>query len=77
MNIFVRTPHSLKSHNGLQWKPCNFILPNAHLFCMTILFLHLSGPIEQFYTHAEMSYVFNVGLITPLGTSFPSVFLHF
>ena len=31
-------------------------------------FLHLSGPIEQIYTHNEMSYVFNLGLITPLHT---------
>ena len=30
------------------------------------IFLHLSGPIEQIYTHNETSYVFNLGLITPL-----------
>ena len=28
--------------------------------------MHLSGPIEQIYTHNEMSYVFNLWLITPL-----------
>ena len=28
--------------------------------------MHLSGPIEQIYTHNEMSFVFNFGLITPL-----------
>ena len=43
-------------------------------------FLHLSGPIEQIYTHNEMSYVFSLGLITPLHTTvypcFPS-FLRF
>ena len=32
------------------------------------IFLHLRGPIEQSYTHNEMSYVFNLGQITPLHT---------
>ena len=32
------------------------------------IFLHLSGPIGQIYTHNEMSYVFNLGVITPLHT---------
>ena len=41
------------------------------------MFLHLSGPIEQIYTHNEMSNVFNVGLITPLDTSLPNVFFSF
>ena len=31
--------------------------------------MHLSGPIEQIYTHNEMSYVFNVGLINPFDTT--------
>ena len=31
-------------------------------------FLHLSGPTGQIYTHNEMPYVFNLGLITPLHT---------
>ena len=35
--------------------------------------MHLTGPIEQIYTHNEMSYVFNLGLITPLDTSLPNV----
>ena len=35
-----------------------------HLFLRKI-FLHLSGPIGQIYAHNEMSYVFNLGLITP------------
>ena len=35
------------------------------------IFLQLNGPIEQIYKHYEMSYVFNVGLITPLHTSYP------
>ena len=30
------------------------------------IFLHLSGPIGQIYADNEMSYVFNLGLITPL-----------
>ena len=32
------------------------------------IFLHVSGPIGQVYAHYEMSYVFNLGLITPLHT---------
>ena len=39
-----------------------------HLFLRTIFFWHLSGPIGQIYAHNEMSYVFNLGLITPLNT---------
>ena len=38
------------------------------------IFWHLSGPIEQIYTHNEMSYVFNLGLITCLNTSLPNGF---
>ena len=30
--------------------------------------MHLSGPNEQIYTNNEMSFVFNLGLITPLHT---------
>ena len=37
-------------------------------FFRTIFFLHLSGPNEQIYTNNEMSFVFNLGLITPLHT---------
>ena len=43
----------------------------------TIFFLHLRGPTEQLYTHNEMTYVFNVGLITPLDTSLPNVLSSF
>ena len=50
---------------------------NMALFFRTIFFLHFSGPIEQIYTHNEMSYVFNVGVITLLDTSFPIFSLHF
>ena len=32
------------------------------------IFLHLSGPIGQIDTHYERSFVFNLGLITPLHT---------
>ena len=39
-----------------------------HLFLRTNIFLHLSGPIGQTCTHHEMSYVFNLGLITQLHT---------
>ena len=42
-----------------------------------ILFLHLSGPIGQIYAHNEMSYVFNLGLITPLHTIFTHDFPSF
>ena len=38
------------------------------LFLRTF-FLHLSGSIGQIYVHNEMSYVFNLGLITPLHTN--------
>ena len=48
-----------------------------HLFVRTI-FLHLSGSIGQIYAHNEMSYVFNLGLITPLHTKvYPSFFPSF
>ena len=33
------------------------------------IFCHLNCLIEQIYNHNEMSYVLNVGLITPLDTS--------
>ena len=40
-----------------------------HLFLKTIFFfLHLSGPIGQIYAHNEMSYTFDLDLITPLHT---------
>ena len=53
-----------------------FHISKGHLFFRTILF-HLSGPIEQIYTHDEMSYVFNLGLITPLHTIvYPWFFPH-
>ena len=48
-----------------------------HLFLWTI-FLHLSGPIGPIYSHNEISYVFYLGLITPLHTivypCFPLIF---
>ena len=58
----------------------DFQKPKEHLFLRTIFFfLHLSGPIGQIYAHNKMSYVFNLGLITPLHTIvypwfFPSFF---
>ena len=39
-----------------------------------IFVLHLSGPIKQIYIHNKMSYVFNVGLITPWDTRLPNGF---
>ena len=56
-------PHSLQSHNGLPWKPWNFKNQRAFIF-KNCIFLHLSGPIGQIYAHNEMSYVFNLGMIT-------------
>ena len=48
-----------------------------HLFLRTI-FLHLSAPIGQILAHNKMSYVFNLGLITPLHTIvYPCFFPHF
>ena len=50
----MRTSHSLKPHNGLP-----FIFEDN-------IFLYLSGPVEQIYTHDnDISYVFNVSMITP------------
>ena len=37
----------------------------------------LSGPIEQIYIHNEVSYVFNVSLITPSVLAYPMVSLIF
>ena len=45
-----------------------FQKPKSIYFEDNIFFLHLRGPIEQVYTHNEMSYVLNLGLITPLHT---------
>ena len=49
-------------------KTMKFHITKEHVFLRTIFFLHLSGPNEQIYTHNEMSFVFNLGLITPLHT---------
>ena len=49
-----------------------FHVTKEHLFLGH--FLHLSGPIEQIYTHNEMFFEFNLGLITPLDTSLPKGF---
>ena len=41
------------------------------------IFLNLSGPIGQIYTHNKMSDVFNLGLITPVAYySLPMLFLN-
>ena len=62
---------SCHGNHGISYNQSAFIFEDN-------IFLHLSGPIEQIYTHNEMSYVFNVGLITPLDTSLTNVFLlHF
>ena len=45
-----------------------------HLFVKTFFFLHLSGSVGQIYANNEMSYVFNLGLITPLHTKVYPVF---
>ena len=42
------------------------------------IFLHLSGPNEQIYTHNNMSFVFKLGLINPLAYySLPMFFPQF
>ena len=52
-----------------------FQKPEEHLFFEDNIFLHLSGPIGQIYTHNEMSFVFNLGMITQLHTIvYPSFF---
>ena len=76
MSIFVLTPHSLKSHNGLPWKHEISYNQSALIFEDNIPW-HLSRSIAQIYTYNAMSYVFNVGLITFLDASLPNVFLHF
>ena len=62
-------PHSLQSHNGLPLNPWNFKNQRA-IFFKDNIFLHLSSLLDKFtpikfYAHNEMSYVFNLGLITP------------
>ena len=49
---------------------------NAIIF-RTIILLHLSGPIEQLYTHNKMSFELNLVSFTPLNTSLPNVFHSF
>ena len=54
-----------------------FHITKAHFFLRTIFILHLSGIIEQIYTHNEMFICVQIGLISPLDTSVPNIFLHF
>ena len=51
-----------------------FHITKEHLILRTIFFALKCGPIEQIYTNKEMSYEFNLGLITLLDTSLPSCF---
>ena len=67
MSIFVRTLLFFKAALSIAMETMRFHVTKA-LFLRTI-FLHFNDPIEQIYTHNEMSYVFNVGLITPLDIS--------
>ena len=53
-----------------------FSKTKAHLFLRTKFFWHLRGPIEQIYTHNEMSYAFNPLAYYGLLIVFPS-FLRF
>ena len=73
MSILYVHPHSLKSHYGLPWKP--WYNQRAFILEDTIIFA-LNGPIEQIYTHNKISYVFNVGLITPWMLVYPMFFPH-
>ena len=63
-------PRSLKSHNGNHAISYN---QKAFIFEGNV-FLHLSSPIEQIYSHDKMCYVFNLGLTTPLDDSLPNDF---
>ena len=67
MSIFVRIPpffsHIMGCHVNHEISKTKM-----HLFLRTIFFLHLSCPIGQIFAHNEMSYVFNLDLITPLHT---------
>ena len=50
----------------------------AFIFENSIFSIFKSGPNEHIYTHYEMSYVFNLCLITPLHTAvYPCFFPHF
>ena len=73
MSSFVCTPLFLK----VVWvtmETMKFHITKMHVFLGQYFFLHLSGPIEQIYTHKEMFYVFNVGLITPFDSSLSNGF---
>ena len=68
MSFFVRIPPILYSRIMGCYGNHAISKTKEHLFLRTIFFLHLSGPIGQIYAHNEMSYVFNLGLITQLHT---------
>ena len=67
MSILYVYSHSLSriigchGNHELSYNQRAFIFEDA-------IFLHLSGPIKQIYTSNEMTYVFNLGPITPLHT---------
>ena len=63
---FVCIPHSLKLIMGCHGNH-KISYNRESIYFEDNISLHLSGPNEQIYTH-EMSYVFNLGLITPLHT---------
>ena len=67
MGIFVRKPPFCTV--GIMGCHGNHeISKNQRTVIFEDRFLHLSGPIGQIYAHNEMSYVFNLGLITLLHT---------
>ena len=80
MIIFVRIPTLFNIAKWVAMETMKFHITKEHLSLGKHFFLHLTGPIEPIYTHNEMSYVFNLDLITPLHTivypCFPS-FLRF
>ena len=59
MSIFVRIPPFFNVSLWVAMETMKFQINKQHLFLRTIFFLNLGGPIEQIYTHKDMSCVFN------------------
>ena len=65
MSILYVYEYSFKSYNGCHGNHELSYNQNAFIFEDNI-FLHLSGNIKQIYTHNQMSYVFNVQLLSKI-----------
>ena len=80
MCIFIGMPHSLtpffKTAMGRQGYHAVSHNHNGCI-CYDNIYLHLNCPIKQFDNDKKLSYGFNVGLITPNGTSISNLSLMF